>query len=63
MVPRVIVETNLEKKNVALCGGVYSVFASSFGTKPICSKASTKSNPKQHNRELERLRKQKLRAQ
>ena len=42
---------------------VYSVFASSFGTKPICSKASTKSNPKQHNRELKRLRKQKLRAQ
>ena len=63
VVPTVMVETDLEKKNETLCGGVYSVFASSFGTKPNCSKASAKSNHKQHNRELKRLRKQKLSAQ
>ena len=44
-------------------GLLCSVFAGSFAIKPNCSKTSTKSNHKQHNRELKRLRKQKLRTQ
>ena len=63
VVPRIMVQTDLDKKNEALCSRVYFVFGSSFGTKPSCFKALAKSHRKQHNRVLKRLRKQKLRAQ
>ena len=56
-------EKDIEGKSEALCSGVYSVFASTFGTKPIPSHASTNSKHKQHNRELKKLRKQKITAQ
>ena len=37
VVPRVLAEKDIKGKSEALCSGVYSVFASTFGTKPIPS--------------------------
>ena len=62
MVSQVLVESDLQKKNDILCNGIYTVFASRFGIKPF-HPHHTDSQYKPHNRELKRLRKQKLRAQ
>lgn len=63
LVPKVLVEPDIQKKNDILCDGIYSVFASRFGTKPFHCHSTSNSRYKPHNRTLKRLRKLKIQAQ
>ena len=60
VVSDVVKEKDLNMKNKALCDGVYSVFATNCGTKPIHSHQSTQYKP--HNRSLKKLKKHKISA-
>lgn len=62
VVPKVLAEPDLQRKNDLLCDGIYSVFASCCGIKPYQPCNAPDSHYKPHNRELKRLRKQKIRA-
>ena len=63
VVPRVLAETSLDAKNEVLCEGIYSIFADRLGTKPFRSNPTpSQLHYKPHNRELKRLRREKLRA-